>query len=101
MRIEFLLALLYPIVVGLVLFGILRWARRERTRLMQQRPGAKLSDGDAEIAQGRIAEGYRLYLLGDAPQSYAVLAHVLIVFVLSAVAALIFFLVYAFLGYRL
>lgn len=35
MRIEVILALLYPVAVGLALFGIPRWAKRECARLMR------------------------------------------------------------------
>lgn len=96
MRVEIVLALLYPVIVGLILFGILRWAKRERTRLTQKRPDAKLVDGSVELAQGRLTEGLKLYLLGSMSRFYSVLTHVLMVLVLLAVAALLIVLLYLF-----
>lgn len=62
MRIEVILALLYPVAVGLALFGILRWAKRERARLMRQRPGARLINGSAEIVRGHLTDGLKLFV---------------------------------------
>lgn len=72
-----LLLIVSPIVVGVLLFLLARWARRQNSRLNTSMI-ARRSDAPSEFRAGRWRNGFSLYYFGNLPKSITMIARGLI-----------------------